>query len=172
MSDHHPPSTGAASPDHHGQDPDPELRIRTIVRILVVLTLVTVAFAIVVWPLVRAFVGVRIDQDERRGLVVDATRPAGPLLQADPITELEQLRRQEDAILESYGWSDEAAGLARVPVRRAAQMVLEEGVGPLAVEGSGEPPETDDAASAGAEGGVEGAGARATGEAGVGDGAP
>jgi hypothetical protein len=37
------------------------------------------------------------------------------------------LRREEDAILTSYGWVDRQAGVVRIPIDVAMQQVLEEG---------------------------------------------
>ena len=53
-------------------------------------------------------------------------RPAGPVLQAAPRQELEDLRRRQERALEGYGWSDRAKGLARVPIERAMELLLEE----------------------------------------------
>jgi hypothetical protein len=37
------------------------------------------------------------------------------------------LRREEDAILTSYGWVDRQAGVVRIPIDVAMKQVLEEG---------------------------------------------
>lgn len=52
--------------------------------------------------------------------------PPEPRLQANPSTDLEQFRRSEEAILDSYGWADKANGFARVPIERAMRMLVEE----------------------------------------------
>ncbi|NIW37905.1 MAG: hypothetical protein GWN32_15875, partial [Gemmatimonadetes bacterium] len=49
--------------------------------------------------------------------------PPGPRLQADPIAELQRLREREAEVLESYGWVDEAAGIAQIPIARAIELV-------------------------------------------------
>lgn len=59
------------------------------------------------------------------------TRPEGgklppePNLEADPASSLAALRAREDAILNGYGWTDSAKGIARVPVARAMEMLVE-----------------------------------------------
>ena len=113
----------------HG-DPDPEIRVRVLTQLMIVLAVVTVAFAALVWPLSKAFFRAQ-PPPERAIERIDRSRPAGPLLQVNPTAELEQLRRQEQRVLESYGWVDRGAGVARVPVERALELVLEEGVGAL-----------------------------------------
>ena len=41
--------------------------------------------------------------------------PPGPNLEADPSASLALLREREDAILNTYGWTDSAKGIVRVP---------------------------------------------------------
>jgi hypothetical protein len=54
-----------------------------------------------------------------------ADLPPAPNLEADPTSGLAALRAREDAILDTYGWTDSARGLARVPVARAMELYLE-----------------------------------------------
>ena len=51
--------------------------------------------------------------------------PPGPNLEADPSGSLAMLRAREDSILGSYGWTDSAGGIVRVPVTRAMGLYLE-----------------------------------------------
>jgi hypothetical protein len=51
--------------------------------------------------------------------------PPAPRLQVSPQTDLEQLRASEKAILESYGWIDRSAGIVRIPIDRAIELVAE-----------------------------------------------
>lgn len=53
-------------------------------------------------------------------------RPPGPLLQVAPRSELERLRREQARRLETYGWTDRARGLVRVPIERAMDLLLED----------------------------------------------
>ncbi len=65
-----------------------------------------------------------------------AVRPVGPTLQATPELELEQLLALEDEMLEGYGVAEDGA-YARVPIERAMEMVLAQGLG--TPEGEPEP---------------------------------
>ena len=59
------------------------------------------------------------------------TRPAlppEPRLQIAPAQELQQLRADEDAALHSYGWVDQTAGIVRIPIERALDLVHERGL--------------------------------------------
>ena len=127
----HDESTAAGHGHGAHGDPDPEIRARVLTQIMVVLAVVTVAFAALVWPLSKAFFRAQ-PPPERAVERIDRSRPAGPLLQVNPTAELERLRSQEQRALESYGWVDRGAGVARGPVERALELVLEEGVGALA----------------------------------------
>jgi hypothetical protein len=54
--------------------------------------------------------------------------PPGPNLQPDPHAVLQALRRSEDSLLTGYGWVDEEKGIVRVPIERAMQLLLQEGL--------------------------------------------
>ncbi|HEX6142146.1 MAG TPA: hypothetical protein VFZ01_05485 [Geminicoccaceae bacterium] len=60
--------------------------------------------------------------------------PPAPRLQAEPALELEELQAREALILESYGWVDRDAGVARIPIERAMAILAERGW-PNPVEG-------------------------------------
>jgi hypothetical protein len=51
--------------------------------------------------------------------------PPGPNLEADPSESLAKLHEREDSVLNGYGWTDSARGIARVPVARAMELYLE-----------------------------------------------
>lgn len=54
--------------------------------------------------------------------------PPQPRLQRVPGADLEQMRTIEDSILNSYGWVDEEAGVTRIPIDRAMELMLERGL--------------------------------------------
>lgn len=49
--------------------------------------------------------------------------PPEPRLQADPVADLRALRAAEQAILDGYGWLDREAGVARIPIERAMDLI-------------------------------------------------
>jgi hypothetical protein len=59
---------------------------------------------------------------------VTASLPPEPRLQSDPASDLERFQKQQDAILNSYGWVDEKAGIARIPIERAMDLIAEHGL--------------------------------------------
>lgn len=50
--------------------------------------------------------------------------PPGPLLQADPEGELEELRHEMAVRLSSFGWVDETSGLVHIPIDQAIDLVV------------------------------------------------
>lgn len=54
--------------------------------------------------------------------------PARPRLELHLPEKLRQLRAAEEAVLNHYGWVDRARGVVHIPIDRAMQDVLEEGL--------------------------------------------
>lgn len=54
--------------------------------------------------------------------------PPEPRLQTDPRDDLMHLRDAEDRVLESYGWVDRDAGVVRIPIDQAMQLLVERGL--------------------------------------------
>jgi len=54
--------------------------------------------------------------------------PPEPRLQTTPWTDLKLLRAQEHEYLNSYGWVDERMGVARIPIAKAKEMLLQKGI--------------------------------------------
>jgi hypothetical protein len=51
--------------------------------------------------------------------------PPAPRLQVDPAVDLDQVRRSQTEMLNSYGWAAKATGKVRVPIDRAMDMLIE-----------------------------------------------
>lgn len=54
--------------------------------------------------------------------------PPEPRLQESPARDLAQVRAEEDAVIGSYGWVDRKAGVVRIPVEKAMEIVVEKGL--------------------------------------------
>jgi len=50
--------------------------------------------------------------------------PPAPRLQVHSALDLKRLREDEDEKLNSYGWVDQKAGIARIPIDRAMNLLL------------------------------------------------
>lgn len=65
------------------------------------------------------------------------TEPPLPRLQKTPVQDLTKLREEEKTALGNYGWVEQNAGVVRIPIDRAVDLVLERG---LPVRKSGNEP--------------------------------
>jgi hypothetical protein len=45
-----------------------------------------------------------------------------------PQVDMKNLRESQDAVLASYGWVDQQAGVARIPIDRAKELLLQKGL--------------------------------------------
>ena len=59
------------------------------------------------------------------------TRPIpteAPLLQPAPSLDIQEYKRSQQHILNSYGWIDRKNGVVRIPIDQAMQLILNEGL--------------------------------------------
>lgn len=63
--------------------------------------------------------------------------PPSPRLQPDPKGDLARTLEQQQQLLNTYGWVDQDAGKVRIPIDRAMDMLLQQG---LPVRGQAAPP--------------------------------
>jgi hypothetical protein len=54
--------------------------------------------------------------------------PPEPRLQTNPRQDLQDLRAQEDELLNSYRWVDQNAGIVRIPIDEAIRLTLQRGL--------------------------------------------
>ena len=54
--------------------------------------------------------------------------PPPPRLQTSPTSDLQQLLEAENAKLNSYGWIDKSAGVIRIPIDRAMDLLAQRGL--------------------------------------------
>jgi len=61
------------------------------------------------------------------------TEPPLPRLQPNPRADLDALRAQEKAVLETYGWIDKGRGIVRIPIEQAIEILARRGLPARAV---------------------------------------
>jgi hypothetical protein len=117
-----------ANPAHGHETSDANIRV--VVKFAVGLFVSIVASLVIVWVTFNYFV-------KRQGLGPPAspfedTRklppPGAPVLQAAPSQEFKDYRAQQQEMLETYGWVDQKAGVVRLPVDRAMDLLVERGL--------------------------------------------
>jgi len=110
---------------------DGEINHRVLGRLMIGL-LVLVAIAMVaMWFLTSSLFEQAKAEDPPPPLMIEARvqhLPPNPRLQSDPFTELDELRATQDMQLSSYGWVDEPAGLAHIPIGRAMDLLVTHGL--------------------------------------------
>ena len=126
---------------------------------LVGLALVVGLVHVVVYGFLRAYENYAPSNVERTAEKIgDPTqRFPAPVVQPDPVADMNKFREAEELELNSAGWLDQKAGIAHIPVERAIDLVAQRGLpvrpapqlAPAAVFGSG------DGSVAGAAGGTE-----------------
>jgi len=122
---------------------DRELDLAAIVKTGVGLAVVVVAAAALMYWLASGLRASGERHDPPRPVLVEAQvqqPPPEPRLQEDPEEELAALRAEEDALLDGYAWVDEAAGIARIPVARAIEILAADGGAAAGANDSGETP--------------------------------
>lgn len=120
--DHQPPTRDYA---------DKDISLGKIARFALGLALFTVATFYGAYALLMKL-SARQDQQQAQAsnspFIDQRVLPPEPRLLIDEQRTLEQQRAQEDATLGTYGWVDQNAGVVRLPVARALDLVAERGL--------------------------------------------
>jgi hypothetical protein len=118
--------TESATVDHESSD----VNIRAVFGFGIGLTVATAFIAFGVWLLFQYFSAreARTVFTEYPLAARESRVPPEPRLQTNPRQDLSDLRAREDQLLNSYGWVDKNAGVVRIPIDRAMQLVVERGL--------------------------------------------
>ncbi len=108
-----------------------DVDVGAILRWGVVLVVLVVVSALASWVFFDVLASYENARDPElapmaklRGLEV----PPEPRLQVAPNQDLQRMLGAEGATLSGYGWVDEKKGIVRVPVERAMELVLKDGL--------------------------------------------
>lgn len=110
---------------------DKELNFRAITWLTVGLLLVIVVAGALMWVLTTYLRQQSREADPPPPMLLEARMPhlpPAPRLQAEPFKDLEELRTAEDRELSTYGWVDQASGVARLPIERAIDLLVDQGL--------------------------------------------
>jgi len=86
-----------------------------------------------VWLLLGLFRAESVARDPRPSPLEEERGPRlppEPRLQPSPTADMEAMRAEEEGILGRYGWVDRPAGIGRIPVDRAIDILAETGLRP------------------------------------------
>ncbi len=106
---------------------DRDVDVRRIVLFGVGLAVLVAVCAAAVWFLVVGLRASAVASDPPPPLLPEARAPEpppAPRLQTDPVSDLAALRARERELLEGWAWVDRGAGIARIPVAEAMDLLL------------------------------------------------
>src|ERR1700730_1072619 len=112
------------SPGYETRDANP----RGVFGFLIVLSIVLVFTAIVCWGMFKYFSASRASLTHTSPFSNMRQLPAGPQLQVHPRQDLLNFRAQQEHALESYSWENKEDGTVRMPIERAMEMLLKQGL--------------------------------------------
>src|SRR5262245_53321544 len=104
-----------------------DINIRSIVTFLVMLTAITVGIQVAMYGMfwVLNVIETKADPVVSPVAIPAGQQPPGPQLQTTPWADLKKLRAEEAQHLQSYGWVDKQAGVARIPIDKAKALLLQ-----------------------------------------------
>jgi len=102
---------------------------RVIAALVVGLAALTVVAAVLMWGSFAYFQR-RAEQarESPSPLREERVLPPPPRLQVAPEADLQAVRQKEEERLSSYGWIDREAGVVRIPIEHAMELLLKRGV--------------------------------------------
>ena len=110
-----------------------DVSIRGIVWFGLGLAVATVLVTVGMWALFRVLQRRegRVDTPVSAMVAASLRRtPPEPRLEANPLEPRRRMRAREDAVLTTYGWVDRGTGVARIPIGRAMELLVEKGLPP------------------------------------------
>jgi hypothetical protein len=110
------------SPNGAGHEQS-EVSVRLIVVSLAFLAVATFIILLLVVGIFRYFYDV-----DNTGALIRPVIPPEPRIEVAPYEQLQQLHAKEDHILNSYAWVDKQAGVVRVPIDRAIDLLAAKGL--------------------------------------------
>ncbi len=124
------PHGGLENPIAHEES---DINVRAIIGFVVVLTVIVLAVDVAMWGLFRGFAHMGVKNDPivtpLANPPLPPNQPPGPTgLQTTPWADLKQFKDSQSAYLHGYGWVNEPAGIARVPIEKAKAMLLQRGL--------------------------------------------
>jgi hypothetical protein len=106
-----------------------DLHVRAVVVFAAVLLVVGVVLHIVIaWFFEATRRSAERADPPPHPLAATPAVPPAPRLEAAPKAALQALRREEDQLLQTYGWVDRAQGRVRIPISRALDLIEQKGL--------------------------------------------
>jgi len=120
---------GEHKPGVHHETTDVNIRGILVFGVGLIVSAVLIYF--VVWVLFKYFESRearRVAPEYPLAATQEVRLPPEPRLQTNPRGDLQDLRAQEDQILNSYAWIDKNTGVVRIPIDEAMKLVVQRGL--------------------------------------------
>lgn len=124
----HPDNLDNPDTTHESSD----INVRAIIWFTVVLAVIVLAIDLAMYGLFQVLHNYEVKNDPYVTPLAAPTQlvpdqPA-PGLQTEPWVDLKKFKAEQDAHMTSYGWVDEKTGVARIPIARAKELLLQRGM--------------------------------------------
>jgi len=106
-----------------------DVNVRAILLFGLFMIIAAVVIHVAIWGLLVFFARQPVTAGEPDFVIVETPQaPPEPRLQAAPEADAAEMRAAEEEFLNSYGWVDEEAGIARIPIEEAMALLEERGL--------------------------------------------
>lgn len=109
-----------------------DINVRAIIWFTVVLTIIVLVIDLAMWGLFKVLHNYEVKNDPYVTPLAAQTetlpKQPEPALQVTPWVDLKDFKASQDAHMNSYGWVDEKTGVARIPIARAKELLLQRGI--------------------------------------------
>jgi len=116
----------AAQTRHSHETRDVDIRFIGLFSLSMVVLLAG-SLALMGW-LFGVFAGKPLGHGRSAPIAETRPYPPAPRLQASPTRDMQEMRRTENIRLQSYGWIDQTAGIARIPIDQAIELLAARGL--------------------------------------------
>jgi hypothetical protein len=121
---HEPPAEDSIRAGHEVRD----VNIRIILWLGAAVAGVIVVVLVVLNLLLNGLEASAVRSDPELSPLASEPATSAPRLQDTPVRDYLEYRQQQDEMLNSYGWIDREKQVVRVPVSRAMDLILEQGL--------------------------------------------
>jgi hypothetical protein len=106
-----------------------DINVRAIIGFMAVLTAIVLGIDVAMWGLFRVLHNYEVKNDPYvTPLANPGQPPPEPALQLTPWADLKTFSADEHRRLTNYSWVDEKAGVARIPISKAKELLLQRGI--------------------------------------------
>jgi hypothetical protein len=105
-----------------------DVSVRVVVWLAVAILAIGLVVHVMTWWLLRSMRAEARRHDPTLSPLIDQSQTTRePRLQSAPAHDYVQIAREQEQMLTSYGWVDRQKGIARIPIERAIDLLVERG---------------------------------------------